>query len=327
MDRLVLIDAHAIIHRAYHALPPLTNSKGEQTGAVYGFASILLRVIQNLKPTHLAVAFDRPKPTFRKKLFKDYQAQRPKLEEELVPQIGKVHQLVEAFGIPIFEMDGYEADDVIGTIAKHITYNPSNTLRAGIKHKTKNNIEVVIVTGDRDILQLVNEHVRVFMPVKGLAEGKLYGEKEVEEKFGIKASQVVDYKALVGDQSDNYPGVSGIGPKTASLLLNQFQTLERMYKHLDEIKNEKVRQKLEVSREAAELSKTLATIVTKVPVEIDFSRCKLPELDRPDVHHVFEELGFISLIPRLSLDKTYNIEHITKNKKQNITNSQQTSLF
>src|SRR3989344_4631976 len=137
MDRLVLIDAHAVIHRAYHALPPLTNSKGEQTGAVYGFASILLRVIHNLKPTHMAVAFDRPKPTFRKELFKDYQAHRPQLEEELVPQIAMVHQLVEDFGIPIFEMDGYEADDIIGTIARK-AYN--------IEHKTKNEIEVVIVT-------------------------------------------------------------------------------------------------------------------------------------------------------------------------------------
>jgi len=278
----------------------------------------------------MAVAFDRPKPTFRQEIFKEYQAHRPKLADDFVPQILLVHKLVEDLGIPIFEMDGYEADDVIGTIATNIKYQKSKIKNTNKKSKIPEKIEIIVVTGDRDILQLVNGHVKVFMPVKGLAEGKLFGEKEVEEKFGIKASQVVDYKALVGDASDNYPGVVGIGPKTASDLLRQFHTLEILYKHLEEISNEKVRQKLTVSRESAELSKTLATIVTQVPIEIDISKCKLPILDRPHIHAIFEELGFRSLIPRLSSDikQKHNNSKQTKEKENQIENiSQQTSLF
>ena len=246
-----------------------------------------------------------------------------------------VHQLVEDFGIPIFEMDGYEADDVIGTIAQK-AYN--------IEHKTKNEIEVVIVTGDRDILQLVNDRVRVFMPVKGLSEGKIYGEREVEEKFGIKPSQMIDYKALVGDPSDNYKGVAGIGPKTASDLLKQFQTLDKLYEHLDKIQNKKISQRLSAGRKEAGMSKTLATIVTDVPINVNLALCRLPELDKPNIHHVFERYGFRSLIPRLSgniNNITYNIEHITENRKpasptdrlkadkknQTENNLQQTTLF
>src|SRR3989344_5599255 len=211
MNRLVLIDGNAVLHRAYHALPPLTAPDGSIVNAVYGFASILFKLHHDLAPTHLAVAFDRPKPTFRKKLFADYQAKRPEMDKELVGQIEKVHELVRAFGIPIYEVDGYEADDVLGTIAK----------------QTKE--EVIIVTGDRDLLQLVNDRVKTYMPIKGLSEAKLYGVVEARERLGVNPTQISDFKALAGDASDNYPGVAGIGPKTAVELLSQFRTVEEIY--------------------------------------------------------------------------------------------------
>lgn len=309
MKRLVVIDGHAILHRAYHALPPLTTSKGLTVNAVYGFSSMLLRVIETLKPTHLVVAFDTPEPTFRNKLFKDYQIQRPKVDEEFIPQIDLVKKLVREMDISTFEKVGYEADDVIGTLAD--------------KSSTD---EVVIVTGDRDMLQLVNAKTKIYMPVKGLSESKLYGEEEVEEKYGIKSSQFIDYKALVGDASDNYPGVAGIGPKTASSLLQRFKTLEQVYKHIDEIDSEKVKKALDDHLAEAEMAKKLATIVTDVPIKLDLDKCKLPNLDRPNVHQLFEEFEFWSLIPRLS---SKNKEQITDNKdheKKDI-HIQQATLF
>jgi len=285
MRRLILIDGHAILHRAYHALPPLTTSDGRQVNAVFGFISMLLRVIADLKPDHLVVTFDRPKPTFRKQLYVGYQSKRPKMDSDLVPQIEIVHKVLQEMNIPVFEMDGYEADDVIGTIVE----------------KLKNEkIEVIIVTGDRDILQLVSDKVKVYMPIKGLSESKLYGEKEVEEKFGIKPSQMVDYKALIGDQSDNYPGVPGIGPKTASALLLHFHTLEELYQHLSEINNEKVRKRLAENAEAAGMAKKLATIVTDVPLVIEIEKCRTPNFEKPNIYKIFEDLEFRSLIPRLT---------------------------
>lgn len=334
MNRLVLIDGNAILHRAYHALPPLTNSKGQMINAVYGFITMLLRVVNELKPSHLAVTFDRPAPTFRKKLFKEYQAQRPKMEEDLSGQIETVHQVVREMGIPIYELDGYEADDIIGTLAVNASgqkiQNPKSKVqkKSKIQNPKKEETETIIVTGDRDILQLVNDHVKVYMPVKGLTESKLFGEKEVEEKFGIQPSQIVDYKALIGDASDNYPGVSGIGPKTAAELLVRFNTLEHLYEHLNEIEKDSIRTKLQQGKESAFLSKRLATIVKDAPVDFQMSEAKLQDFDRESVHLLFDELDFRSLIPRLGgkniKHKTYNIE---KEKKEEKNSSQQTSLF
>ncbi len=312
MERLVLIDGHAILYRAFHALPPLTTSDGKMVNAVFGFTSMLLRVINDLKPTHLAVAFDRAAPTFRKKMFKDYQAKRPEMDTGLVPQIEIVHKVLREMGIPIFEIDGYEADDVIGTIA------------------TKADIgEVIVVTGDRDLLQLVDGKIRVYMPVKGLSESKLFRKEEVEEKFGIEPKQMVDYKALVGDSSDNYPGVSGIGPKTAAGLLQRFKTLEEIYKKVSIVESDKVRRALEENEKSAEMAKRLAKIVTNVPIEVKTEQCKLPNLDRPHVHLLLEKLEFRSLIPRLGAK---NRQQTTDNRQQKIEKKednkiQQTSLF
>ncbi len=319
MRRLVLIDGHAILHRAFHALPPLSTSKGELVNAAFGFTSMLLRVINNLKPTHLAVVFDTPAKTFRNKLSKEYQAKRPKMDVSLIRQVGLVHKLIVNMGIPFFEKDGWEADDIIGTIAKLSTIN---------SHLS----EVIIVTGDKDLLQLVDEKTKVYMPVKGLSESKLYGEKEVEEKFGVKPSQVIDYKALAGDASDNYSGVPGIGPKTASLLLIKFGKLEDLYLQLNKLNNDVLKKKLESSKKEAQLSKKLATIVTNVPIEFELESCLLKNFDRPDVHRLFERYEFLSLIPRLS-NKTKNpfrqsVDQINpKVKEEKKKDNEQISLF
>ena len=243
MNRLVLIDGHAILYRAYHALPTtLTTSSGQIVNAVYGFTSMLLRVIAELKPTHLIVVFDTPEQTFRNKLYKDYQIQRPKADDEFIAQIGVVKKVVAEMGIPMSEKAGFEADDVIGSIAfqaKNLKVKSQKStlrLRSGqeVKSTSQNSKieEIIIVTSDRDMLQLVNDKVKLYMPVKGLSLSKLYGEKEVEERMGVKSSQIVDYKGLVGDPSDNYPGIPGIGPKSAEKLLGQWGTLENIYAHL-----------------------------------------------------------------------------------------------
>ena len=306
---------HAILHRAYHALPPLTAPDGTVVNAVYGFASMLLRVIHDLKPEYLMVAFDHAKPTFRKKLFKEYQSQRPEMDKNLVSQIDLVKRMVDLMGISVYGLDGYEADDVIGTITQQAE-----------KSKEKNNLETVIVTGDRDILQLANEKVKVYMPVKGLSESKLYGMAEVEDKFGVKPSQMVDYKGLVGDPSDNYPGVAGIGPKTAVDLIKKFATVEAIYQNLDKIEG-KLKEKLLAGKENAFLSKQLATIVCDAPVEIDIAGAKLTNLDRPAVISFFEEMEFRSLIPRLSSKKEEAVPKSQKAAKKKQDNSKQTSLF
>ncbi|OGG25760.1 hypothetical protein A2960_05455 [Candidatus Gottesmanbacteria bacterium RIFCSPLOWO2_01_FULL_39_12b] len=310
MNRLVLIDGHAILYRAYHALPTsLTTPKGQIINAVYGFTSMLLKVISELKPTHLIVVFDTPQPTFRNKLYKDYQIQRPKADEEFIVQIDLVKKVVNEMNIPLFECPGFEADDVIGTV---------------VKQYRKENSETIVVTSDRDMLQLINGKVKLYMPVKGLSISKLYGEKEAEERMGVKSSQIVDYKGLVGDPSDNYPGIPGIGPKSAEKLLRVWGTLENIYAHLSSIDG-KLAEKLLEHKDSALLSKQLATIVVNAPVTFNPEACILKNFDRPNVHNLFAEFGFRSLIPRLRSD---NIQQKTFNKKiNNNEKSQQIKFF
>ena len=313
MNKLVLIDGNAILHRAFHALPPsLTTPDGQPTNAVYGFVAIILRVIEELKPTHMAVAFDRPKPTFRKTLFKEYQAHRPKMEDALVSQVDIVHKVVTAMKVPIFEQDGFEADDVIGTITEQVKNRLSRHAELVSASKAYNKIpkqvrddgnyvdEVVVVTGDRDLLQLVNHKVKLFMPVKGLTESKLFGEKEAEERMGVAPKLIPDLKALMGDASDNYPGVAGIGPKTAVALLNQFGSVEKLYQHLDQVANPSVREKLEKDRDNAMLSHKLATVVTDAPIKFVPEKAQLAkDLLTQEVIELFGNLGFKTLLKRM----------------------------
>jgi DNA polymerase-1 len=280
VGKLVIIDGHAILHRAYHALPPLTNRNGEMINAVYGLTSMLLRVIQDFKPTYLVVCFDEKEKTFRHKALDTYQAQRPKMADELSSQIQKAKDVVKAFNIPFFSKAGYEADDVIGTIA---------ALGGG---------DVVIITGDKDILQLVNDKIKVFMPVRGLSEGKLMGEEEVKVKMGVVPSLVADYKALVGDPSDNYSGVPGIGPKTAVSLLDEFGSFEGIYKNLKKIP-EKTREKLIRGEESAKVSYKLATLVKNVPIDFKIEEAKKWDIDSPKVMETFTNLGFKTLKERV----------------------------
>jgi len=280
VGKLILIDGNAILHRAYHALPPLTTKSGEPINAVYGLVSMLLRVIQDLTPTHIAICFDEKAPTFRHKEFAAYQAQRPTMADELSSQFEKARKVVEAFGIPAYSKAGYEADDVLGTLAK------------GSKE------DVVIVTGDRDILQLVNDKVKVYLPIVGLSSAKLMGAEEVKEKLGVAPKQVPDYKALVGDPSDNYPGVAGIGPKTAISLLEKYNNLGEIYAHLKDI-SPSVRAKLERGKEASKMSLRLATIVKDVPVNFDKEASGKWDIDSQKVLNLFKQFGFKTLTERV----------------------------
>jgi DNA polymerase-1 len=280
VGKLVLIDGNAILHRAFHALPPLTTKRGEPINAVYGLISMLLRVIQDLKPNEIAVCFDEKEPTFRHKEFKEYQAQRPVMANELSGQFEKARRVIEAFGMPIYSKPGFEADDVIGTLA----------------NQSKEN--VVIVTGDRDILQLVNNKVKVYMPIVGLSEGKLMGRQETLEKMGVEPELIPDYKALVGDPSDNYPGVPGIGPKTAINLLNEFGSVSEIYKNIKKIPP-KLQEKLLTGEKSAELSYRLATIVKDVPVRLDEEAASRWDVDNKKVLGVFADFGFKTLTERV----------------------------
>lgn len=304
MNRLIIIDGNAILHRAFHALPPLTAPDGTLTNAVYGFTSMLIRLIFDLTPTHIAVAFDRPKPTFRKKLFNDYQIKRPKMDDGLAAQIPMVHDVLTAMHIPIYEQDGFEADDVIGTLCTH---------------KPKTIDQVIIVTGDRDLLQLVTDTTKAYMPTKGLSEAKLYGPAETRERLGVDPTQIPDYKALAGDQSDNYPGVPGVGPKTAITLIKNYKTVELLYKALDKHTvtiPDGLKEKLTKSRDLAVLSKTLATIRTDVPIHTGIPLLTKEQLKTPEVIQQLELLGFTSLVKRLLLDGKSQTKGTQKKNEQ-----------
>lgn len=285
--KLLLIDGNAILHRAYHALPPLTNVSGQPVNIVYGFFSMLLNVMQDQEPDHLVVCFDMAKPTIRQSMFAGYHAHRTELPDDFVPQIAIVHEMLEKMNVRIFEQAGYEADDLIGTIATKVVN----------AHAASHPLEVVILTGDRDLLQLVNPHVNVLMPITGITKTVLYDEKAVEEKYGVHPRQFIDYKALIGDQSDGYPGVSGIGPKTASSLLQKYETFENLYAKVGELP-EKVGIKLATDAEQAALAKKLATIITDVPIQFDLSQCARADFDLQAIHNAFVEQGFKSLTAR-----------------------------
>ncbi len=281
----MLFDGNALVHRAFHALPPLTVSKtGEMVSAVYGFALILLKTINELKPTHYAIAFDRKAPTFRHQMFDQYKAQRPPTPDELVNQLGRVKQLVGAFDIPIFELDGYEADDVLGTLSHQAS---------------QQDIDTIIVTGDADTMQLVSPTVKVLTPRRAFGDTVLYDEAAVSQKYGVEPGQVADFKGLVGDTSDNIPGVPNIGPVTAAKLLRQLGTIEQIYAHIDEVTPPKLQALLRQNEAIARQSKQLATIVTQMPITLNLDDCQVSHYDRHRVTELFRELEFFSLLPKL----------------------------
>ena len=283
----MLVDGSAIVHRAYHAMPPLTRLDGTPTGAVQGFFSMILKIIQELRPAHIAIAFDRPTPNFRKELFKDYQSKRPAMDSDLSPQFGIIQKILEAARIPVYAVDGLEADDIIGTISE--------------KAKEGGHL-VYILTGDRDMLQLVNGKTKVLAPFKGISEMTLYDEAKVKEKYEISPSEFVELKSLMGDSSDNYPGVSGIGPKTATDLVKEYKSVENIYKNIDKIKskNPKLAEKLEKGKDSAILAHQLATILTNAPFEYNFSDCSVKNLDVEGLKKAMEAYDFKTLPRRVN---------------------------
>jgi len=288
--RFIIIDSNAVIHRAYHALPPLTNKKGELINAIYGFLSFFLKTIKDFQPNYIAAAFDSPGPTFRHSEYKEYKATREKVPDELLSQIPKLKEILKSFGVQVFEKKGLEADDIIGIVS------------AGIPK----DIEVIILTGDMDIVQLVKKNIKVYSLKRGVKEGVLYDEEKVKEKYdGLNPLQVVDFKALRGDPSDNIPGVPGIGEKTAIELLKKFGSIENLYNKLEknsenlEIK-ESLKEKLLTFKNQAFLSKKLARIKKKDSINFSLENCcwGLDKLDK--ILEVLKKHGFKSLVSRVS---------------------------
>lgn len=294
MKKLFLIDGNSLFHRAFHAVPPLTSPSGEMVNAVFGFANMLMRIIQTMKPDFMAVAFDHSKKTFRHEEFPAYKATRVKAPDELYAQFPLAKEFLSALSLPFFEVPGFEADDILGTLAKR-NYDKD--------------LQIVIVTADRDALTLISDSVSVASPFKGFHNMTFYDRSAVLAQWGITPEQFVDFKALSGDASDNVPGVSGIGEKTALSLLKQYGTLENIYAKIDEL-SEVLRRKLEAGRDSAFLSRRLCTIRSDVPLDFDLQSSEIVSLDRPPVVQFFEKLGFRSLISRVQpkMNKTEDMQ-------------------
>jgi DNA polymerase I len=284
MERLMLLDGNGLIYRGYFALPPLSTAKGELVNAVFGFCSIVLRGIQDIRPDYVAVAFDLPGPTFRHEQYAEYKATRQRMPDDLRNQFPKVREVVKALRIPVYELAGFEADDVIGTL----------TVEA-----ERRGLDTTIVTGDLDMLQIVSERTRLMTTRSGVENTILYDPVRIDERFGLAPGQMVDYKALKGDATDNIPGVPGVGEKTAAKLIRQFGSLDALYERLDEVTPEKLREKLREHTEQVLVGRSLSTIVRDLPVELDLDAARLDDYDRDTVIRLFREYEFRSLIERL----------------------------
>lgn len=286
MKTLVLIDSNALIHRAYHALPPLKTKQGRLVNAVYGFVSILFKVIKELKPDYLAAAFDLAGPTFRDLEYKEYKAKRVKPPQELYDQIPLIKDVVKALGIPIYEKQGFEADDVIGTIVQ----------------KTKGKkIKKVIITGDLDALQLVDQRTFVYTPQTGIKEMTVYDRAAVKKRYGLEPEQINDFKGLKGDPSDNVPGVAGIGQKTATDLIERFGSLKKLYQNLPQSNlNPKLKAKLLEYQEDAFFSQYLVTIKKDVPLDFKLDQSDWGRYNKKKAAKLLDKLEFDSLVKRLS---------------------------
>lgn len=259
MERLLILDTNSLLNRAFYAIPDLTTSEGIHTNAVYGFSNMLLKIKEELKPDYIVAAFDRKAPTFRHLEYKDYKAGRKKMPEELVEQFPIVKELLKLLSINIYEIDGFEADDIIGSLAKFAE---------------KNGIEVYIVTGDRDALQLASKNINVVITKKGVTETAIYNEEKFIEEFGVTPTQFIDVKGLMGDKSDNIPGVPGVGEKTAYKLIQTYGSIEEVLNNIDSIAGKRIKENLENYKEQAIFSKKLATIMIDVPIEFDLEEIK-----------------------------------------------------
>lgn len=304
-DRFVLFDGHALIYRAYHAIPPLTDPKGRMVNAVYGFSRILLTTIQDLGARHLAVAFDHKAKTKRAESFAAYKANRPEMPEDLRSQIDIIKEVVQALNIPQFSEAGIEADDLIGTISLQLSKQADENDEGFL---------TTIVTGDKDMFQLVDSHVHVIIPGRGAKEGLVEFDSEgVMRKMGVLPSQIIDLKGLMGDASDNIPGVPGVGPKTATALLQQYSTLENLYSAVAEVsvngshsshpllKGAVVKRLIE-GKESAFMSKALAAIDRSIAIDFDIQDCILSSYDKEAATKILSDLQFTSILPLLPKD-------------------------
>jgi DNA polymerase-1 len=311
-ENFLIIDGNSIIHRAFHALPPLTNKKGEIVNAVYGFLLMFFRAIKDFNPKYIAACFDLPEPTFRKQAFADYKAKRVKAPDELYAQIPEVKKFLKAFNVAIFEKSGYEGDDLIGTLSEAIN-----------KPKFQN-IKNIIISGDLDNLQLINNQTSVYFLFRGIKQGIIYNEQEVQKKYdGLKPEDIIVLKSLKGDSSDNIPGVKGVGEKTAIQLVKKYKNLENIYQEAEKENSEikdSLRQKLIENKETAFLSRELSEIKKDVPIKIDIIDCSWQEFSKEKVRELLEDFGFKSLLTKLPGEKDFFIKPKKKKKlEQNIS--------
>ncbi len=288
--RLLIIDSNALLHRAFHALPPLTTKKGEQTGAIYGFLLILFRAIKDLNPDYIVACFDVAAPTFRHQKFEGYKAKRPKTPEEIKAQLPKIKEVLKVFEVPIFEKEGFEADDLIATISTRA-------------EKENNQLETYILSGDFDTLQLVDKNTKVYTMGKGIKETVVYDEEKILSRFGIKPEQMVDFKALTGDPSDNISGVPGVGKKTAADLLKNYGSLDNLYQKIE--KNEanikpRIKETLLKNKTQAFFAKMLVEVEKDVDINFNIKECQFGNFNQKKVENILSEFEFHSLIDRLS---------------------------
>ncbi len=307
METFLIVDGHPIMHRAYHALPLLTSKNGLPTNVVYGFLSMINKAISDFQPNYLLIAFDTPKPTFRHQLYKNYQIQRPKMKDDFKVQIPLVKKAISAAGLYYLEKDGYEADDIIGSIVKKIKNLP---------------LRIIIITGDRDIFQLIDKNIYVAIPESGLSKIKIYDQEAVKNKLNLLPKFLVDYKALVGDNSDNYSGAKNIGPKTAIKLLEKFKTVENLYQNLNHLDSEKIKEILINEKENVFLSKKLAQINCHLNLDFQLDDFKFSGF-KPSLRSFLEEYQMYSLLNRFFNNK--NKKPLIS--KENNDENEQKSLF
>lgn len=287
MKKLVLVDGNSIANRAFYALPLLTNKKGLYTNSVYGFTQIILKIIKDIKPDYILVAFDAGKVTFRHTEYKEYKGKRLTTPRELSGQFPMIKELLDTFLIRHFELEGYEADDIIGTVAK-------------LADEKK--ISTIIYTGDKDMLQLATSNVSIYLTRKGITEVEAYGPEEIKAKYNLSPDQIVDLKGLMGDASDNIPGVPGVGEKTALKLLHQFGSVEKILDNIEEIASDKLKEKISENNEQALMSKQLATIFKNVPMELNIDKYQVKEADNEEIYQLLNKYEFHSLIERLGIE-------------------------
>lgn len=295
--KMVLIDGHSILNRAFYGVPDLSNAQGLHTNAVYGFLNIMFKILEEEKPEFLAVAFDVHAPTFRHELYKEYKGTRKPMPEELREQVPVIKEVLQAMGICTVEKAGLEADDILGTLAKR---------------GEKEGMEVALVSGDRDLLQIASDHIKIRIPKTkgGKTEIEDYYASDVEDAYQVTPEQFIELKALMGDSSDNIPGVPKVGPKTATDLMVQYGSLENIYTHLDEISKKSIRESLAENKELADLSKVLATIHTDCELDVTWDMVSMQALFTPEAYTLFKQLEFKNLLGR------FEEEAVTKNNQK-----------